>query len=51
MVRKLIPCQIDIDMTSHVVPYLETFDIMIRLDRLSKVLHVNLSLLVVDEEF
>ena len=51
MVRKLIPCQIDVDTVSHFVPDLEFSDIVKRLDRLSVILHVNLSLLVVDVEF
>ena len=51
MVRKLIPCQIDVDMVTHFAPDLELSDIVERLDRLSVVLHVNLSLLVVDVEF
>ena len=51
MVRKLIPCQIDVDMVTHFAPDLELSDIVERLDRLSVVLHVDLSLLVVDVEF
>ena len=51
MVRKLIPCQIDVDTVTHFGLDPEFSDIVKRLDRLSEILHVNLSLLVVDVEF
>ena len=51
MVRKLIPCQIDVDMASNSVPDLEFSHIVKCLNRLRVILHVNLSLLVVDVEF
>ena len=51
MVRKLIPCQTDVDTVTHFGPDLEFSHIVKCLDRLSEILHVNLSLLVVDVEF